>query len=140
MGPLTPMPAVFDTNVLIDHLSGVPAAAAAILAHPDRYISRITWIEVMVGANRPGQTPERLRAFLSGFGVIELDSAISEASVAIRQTHKVKLPDAVVYATARSRGLPLLTLNTNDFPAGTPGVVIPYTVPPSQPIGRKLAL
>ena len=138
MGSLTPMPAVFDTNILIDHLSGVPTASATILAYPERYISRITWIEVMVGSNRPGQTSAGLRTFLSGFDVIELDSVISEDSVAIRQSHKVKLPDAIVYATARSRSLPLLTLNTKDFPAGTPGVVVPYTPVPTPPTGRKL--
>jgi len=131
------MPAVFDTNILIDHLSGIPAASAAILAHPERYISRITWIEAMAGSTCTGQTSAGLRTFLSGFGVIELDSAISEDSVTIRQTHKVKLPDAIVYATARSRNL---TLNTKDFPASTPGVVVPYTSPPMPSRGRRLIL
>ena len=122
------MAAVFDTNILIDHLSGLPAASATLLAHPERDISRITWIDVMVGSNRPGQTPADMRAFLRGFRVIELDPAISEDSVSVRQAHKVKLPDAIIFATARRRGLPLMTRNTKDFPAGTPGVVVPYAL------------
>ena len=128
------MAAVFDTNILIDHLSGIPAASSTILAHSDRFISRITWIEVMVGSNRPGQSLAEVRAFLTGFRIIELDDAIAEESVAVRQNHKVKLPDAIIFATARRCGIPLMTRNTKDFPSGAPGIVIPYAVqrrPPS---------
>jgi hypothetical protein len=134
------MAAVFDTNILIDHLSGIPAASATLLAHAERYISRITWIEVMVGTNRPGRSPSEVRTFLDGFRVIELDAAIAEESVTIRQSHGVKVPDAIIFATARRRTLPLVTRNTKDFPATLPGVVIPYDVPAphSRPTRRIL--
>lgn len=123
------MAAVFDTNILVDHLSGIQAASSTIMAHAERYISRITWIEVMVGSNRPGQTPTGLREFLTGFRIIELDETISEESVIVRQSHRMKLPDAIIFASARHLGLPLMTRNTKDFPTGTPGIVIPYPAP-----------
>ncbi len=134
------MAAVFDTNILIDHLSGIPAASSTLMAHAERYISRITWIEILDGANRPGQTPAEMRELHTGLRIIELDDAISEESVLVRQSHKVKLPDAIIFATARRRGLPLMTRNTKDFPSGTPGVVIPYAlpIPPTQSAGRKI--
>jgi predicted nucleic acid-binding protein len=40
----------------------------------------------------------------------------------------MKLPDAVILATARTHGLPLLTRNTRDFPAGDPTILVPYTL------------
>ena len=42
--------ALFDTNILIDYLNAVPQARAELSLHPDKAISIITWMEVMVGA------------------------------------------------------------------------------------------
>jgi hypothetical protein len=40
----------------------------------------------------------------------------------------MKLPDAIIQATAEGAGRVLITRNTRDFPASTPGVRIPYTL------------
>jgi predicted nucleic acid-binding protein len=41
--------ALFDTNVLIDYLSGVKAAKAELAKYSDKAISMITWMEIQVG-------------------------------------------------------------------------------------------
>jgi predicted nucleic acid-binding protein len=36
--------------------------------------------------------------------------------------------DAIILATAQSRGRVLITRNTKDFPAEMPGIRVPYTL------------
>ncbi len=43
----------------------------------------------------------------------------------VRKTTRLKLPDAIIYSTALAMGRTLLTLNSRDFPPGTPSVLIP---------------
>jgi toxin FitB len=40
-----------------------------------------------------------------------LDEAIESHTVALRRQHKIKLPDAIIAATAASRGLVLLSMD-----------------------------
>jgi len=45
-----------------------------------------------------------------------------------RRERKVKLPDAIILATAELEGRLLVTRNTKDFPSDDPGVRVPYTL------------
>jgi predicted nucleic acid-binding protein len=118
--------ALFDTNILIDHLNALPQARKEIERFEDRAVSIITWMEVMVGAN--ADLVEPTRRFLEGFEVIALDDGIADRAVALRRAHRIKLPDAVIWATAQTAGRLLVTRNTKDFPAGDPGIREPYTL------------
>ena len=62
---------------------------------------------------------------LSVFEVIDISKDIAEKSVQIRQEHGMKLPDAIILATAQVHQRSLLTRNTKDF-SGISGVVTPY--------------
>ena len=44
------MNAVFDTNIVIDALNGVPDADTEYARYKRVFISRVTWMEVLVGA------------------------------------------------------------------------------------------
>jgi hypothetical protein len=117
--------ALFDTNILIDHLNKVAAARNEINRYADRFISTITWIEVLVGATPA--TEAATRAYLDQFfSVVPLNDAVADRAVALRRQHGLKLPDAVIWASAQVHGLLLVTRNTKDFPASEPGVRIPY--------------
>ena len=118
--------ALFDTNILIDFLHGAPAAQSEIARVPDRAISTITWIEVMVGAIP--KNIEATRAFLHTFRQLPVTPEVAERAVTLRQQQRIKLPDAIILATAQVHGRLLITRNTRDFPAGTPGVHAPYTL------------
>ncbi len=118
--------ALFDTNILIDHLNAIPQARKEIERFEDRAVSIITWMEVMIGAN--ADLVEPTRRFLEGFKVIALDDGIADRAVALRRAHRIKLPDAVIWATAQTAGRLLVTRNTRDFPAGDPGIREPYTL------------
>lgn len=116
--------ALFDTNILIDYLNATPAAKAELDRYQDKGISVITWMEVMVGATTKLQASTR--AFLAGFQHVGLDDAVADRAVQLRKTHKMKLPDAIVWASAQVHAMLLVTRNTRDFPADDPGIRIPY--------------
>jgi predicted nucleic acid-binding protein len=118
--------ALFDTNILIDHLNAFPQARAEIERYEDRAISIITWMEVMVGAD--GDVAEPTRRFLEGFTVVELDDGVAERAVNLRRAHRIKLPDAVTWASAQMAGRLLVTRNTRDFPVDDPGIREPYSI------------
>ena len=121
------MRALFDTNILIDYLSGIAAAREEVARHDDASISIITWMEVLVGASDERETA-RLKWFLSGFQRVAIDDSVSELAVAIRRKHRIRLPDAIIWASARSIGGLLVTRNTKDFPPDDPGVRVPYSI------------
>lgn len=118
--------AVFDTNILIDYLNGIADARDELDRYADRAISVVTWMEVMVGTSPA--TEEATRDFLHGFVLIELDDDVAEEAIVLRKSHRIKLPDAIVWASARRRSALLVTRNGKDFPAGDPGIRMPYSV------------
>ena len=118
--------ALLDTNVLIDFLRGIPAAQAELARYDDPAISVITWMEVLAGA--PPALAQPTRDFLNGFRMIELDAEIAERAVAIRRDHRLKLPDAIIWASAQVHARLLVTRDTRGFPSDDPGVRLPYTV------------
>lgn len=120
------MKAVFDTNILIDFLRGRPEAKRELSRYDDKAISIVTWMEIMVGT--ASATDAGTRTFLAGFEMIELDEAIAEEAVNLRRQYRMKLPDAIVWASARRGGRLFVTRKTKDFPPGDPGVRLPYTL------------
>ncbi len=118
--------ALFDTNILIDYLRGIDQAREEIARYEDGAISVVTWMEVLVGASEGDEAPTH--AFLGSFTLVGLDEAIAEGAVRLRKVHGLKLPDAIVWASAQVDGRLLVTRNTKDFPASDPGVRSPYSV------------
>jgi predicted nucleic acid-binding protein len=115
---------LFDTNILIDYLRGIEAAKTEIARYNDPAISQITWMEVMVGAAPADDAPTR--AFLSRFAVLGVDVSVAEEAVRLRRGRGLRLPDAIIWATARSASRLLVTRNSRDFPPDDPGVREPY--------------
>jgi predicted nucleic acid-binding protein len=119
--------AVLDSDVLIDYLQGVPAAREELARYRRPLCSIIAFIEVLAGARTD---PERRAAetLLASLGRVELTEDVARRAVELRQSLRLKLPDAIVLASAEIEGCILVTRNTRDFPAGDPRVRFPYTV------------
>lgn len=116
--------AVFDTNILIDYLNGVEEAKKELQLYKIRLISVISQIEVLVGV---GDEEEKLvRSFLSSFEVRDVTGRIAEEAVRIRKSTRMKVPDAIVYATGREEGCLVVSRNTKDLKAEWPDVRVPY--------------
>lgn len=116
---------LFDSTIVIDYLNGVTAAREAIRAEPVARISLVTWIEVMAGA-RDSAGEEWTRRTLGRFVTLPITTAVAEEAVVLRRTRRLKLPDALIFATARNHGIILVTRNTRDFPEDDPGIRVPY--------------
>jgi len=104
---------IFDTNILI-YLSKYTLSLQKILSQPAK-ISVITKIEAL-GYKFENQEEHRLLVNICNeLPVISISEAITDATIDLRMNHKIKLPDAIIYATALVEGLPLLTNNIDDF-------------------------
>ncbi len=56
-----------------------------------------------------------IKGFISNFEIIPLDFSIAEIGGLLRSKYKIKLPDAIIAATAIYYNSPLLTFNIRDF-------------------------
>jgi predicted nucleic acid-binding protein len=119
----------FDANIIIDALAGFEPARTEIrraTSYGSRaWISRMVWVEVL--SKGPQASLREAEAFLSGFGVDELDAEIAARAAALRRERpRLKSPDAIILASALIRGRLLVTRNTKDFPVNMPGIRVPY--------------
>jgi predicted nucleic acid-binding protein len=119
----------FDANIVIDALAGYPPArseierAVGLGSRP--WISRMAWIEVLSKGHEA--VVRDALAFMGRFGLDEIDSEIAHRAAALRRERpRLKSPDAIILATAQTRGRVLVTRNTRDFPAQMPGIRVPY--------------
>lgn len=119
--------AVLDSDVLIDYLQGLPAAKEELARYRRACCSVITFMELLAGAKTE---VERLaaEALLSTLVRVELTEPVARRAVELRQTLRLKLPDAVVLASAELESCILVTRNTRDFPRDDPRVRFPYAL------------
>ena len=100
-----------DTDVFIDHLRGHRAFDPG----SDRvFYSVITRAELFAGRNTQDEVVALL---LAPFTEITLDRKIAERAGMLRRNASIALPDALIAATALSRGMTLMTRNIADFAA-----------------------
>ena len=125
MGPSLRVKALIDTNILIDNHAGIEAAAVELNRYDQMAISRVIWIEFLVGAQTPKMRSER-ELIAGSFELLEVTPTVALEAVNIRQTTRLKLPDAIILATARVHGLLFVTRNARDFPRRDPDIRIPY--------------
>lgn len=99
-----------DTDVCIDHLAGVRRLPRS----PGRLAySVITRAELVAGAD--GDEPS-VRRLLAGMDEIPVDRRIADrAGLLRRQVPSLRLPDALIAASALVHGIALATRNQRDF-------------------------
>ena len=116
--------ALVDSNIVIDWLRGVPAAAKELGNYRRVCASIITRIEVLAGV-APAQR-ERVARLIAPIEFLPLDVETADLAAAIRHERRIKVPDAIIQATAQRHQLMLVTRNAKDFPPSLAGVRIPY--------------
>lgn len=119
------MKALLDTNILIDYLNGIEAAREEIGRYDHPLISPITWMEVMIGVGADEEAA--VRAFLARFTQVAINEAVAEKAVTIRRENRLRLPDAIIWASAQCENALLVSRNSKDFPPDAPGVRVPYS-------------
>jgi predicted nucleic acid-binding protein len=119
--------AVFDTCILVDYLRGIEAARAVIDACEERpAISIVTRIELLVGA--PESAERATHALLTRFILLPLDDTTANRTILIRRDRRLKLPDAIILATAEISGRLLITRDEKGFGKSSASIHIPYRI------------
>ena len=110
---------LIDTCTVIKYLDEIlpPEAISFMdsLVDNDSKVSFITKIELLVW-NPPIVEDIKVREeFLAGSEIHYINDEIINVAIQIRKTTHIKLPDAVIAATAIHSGYVLLSTNDNDF-------------------------
>lgn len=107
---------LIDTNSVIDYLDNkLPTKANEIFEGTTSKISVITRIELL---SWPGATKTQtniLLNFIDESELYHLEESVILKTIEIRKKYKVKLPDAIIAATAIVNNFSIITRNTNDF-------------------------
>ena len=106
---------VFDTNALINFFNGLPTLKSFSNAHIS--LSIVSIIEFLSFPKIDETQAILLYEFLKEIQVIDLDlsnKALTEIIISTRKTYGLKLPDAIIAATALYLNATLVT-NDNDF-------------------------
>jgi predicted nucleic acid-binding protein len=109
---------LIDTNVVVDYLGrklpeeGMLLMDDVIDAVPN--VSVITKIEVL-GFNTPDEYYDLLVSFMGDAFIFDLSEGVINECINLRRLYKIKLPDAIIAATAIYHNLILITRNVKDF-------------------------
>lgn len=119
---------IFDTNILI-YLSKYLLSPQKILTQQAK-ISVITKIEALGYQFKNIDELSLLVGLCHELPVVPLSDIIAEETINLRKNNRIKLPDAIIYATALVEGLPLLTNNISDFKSlnGNVKLIDPFTL------------
>lgn len=100
--------ALLDSDVLIDHLRG---------ARELRLDSRLAYSSVTRAELFAGTDSGRDAVAVALAPMIELpvDRSVAERAGSVRRQAGIRLPDALIAATALVHGLPVITRNRRDF-------------------------
>ena len=121
------MKAIIDSDVLIDFLQGIGEAKQEIDRYSSPLYSIISWMEIMCAA-QTNKERESAEALFSSMKRVDLSQIIAKKAVEERKQQGLKLPDAIVLASADIEGCILVTRNTKDFDENDPRVRFPYSL------------
>lgn len=110
---------LIDTNIIIYLLDGVlPDFSLAYLAkiiETESNISVVTQMEVLGYSFESISDENQTNDFINKCVVLPLDFNVVQTVIKLRKKNKLKLPDAIIAATAIVHNLTLITRNENDF-------------------------
>ncbi|MEO6000529.1 MAG: type II toxin-antitoxin system VapC family toxin [Chitinophagaceae bacterium] len=111
---------LWDTNIAIYYLQQqFPTAAEKFIDdilkdyHP--IISAITEIELLCWKTATDNDLKVLSNFINASIIIELEKSIKQKTAEIRKVYNIKLPDAIIAATALIYNLSSISRNVSDF-------------------------
>jgi predicted nucleic acid-binding protein len=107
---------LIDTNVIVDYLGNkLPLAGASFIDNLPVVISVITRIEILGWYNATSEQLAKLQPFIQNAFIYSLTERHIEHTILLRQKHRIKLPDAIIAATAIVEQLTLISRNSDDF-------------------------
>ena len=101
---------VVDTNVQIYLLEG-KRNVEVYLKNNFIFISVITEIELLGWFNISDIDKKIIYSLLKSVTIVDVSQQIKEIAISLKQQHKIKLPDAIIAATAINLGFPIISFD-----------------------------
>ena len=110
---------MIDTNAVIQLLGGnLPSSGSQwlqnIINQNDHCLSVINQIELL-GFNGSPAEMAILNSFIQISAILPLNDTIAQETIRLRKAYRIKLPDAIIAATALVHNCILVTNNISDF-------------------------
>ena len=102
------MKAVLDTNAVIYLQKGMLAEP---LPRGHYFISVITEMELLSFHGLSEEQKQWLHRFIDTIGLIGLENNVKSRAIELRKEYRLKIPDAIIAASAIEDGLQLVTLD-----------------------------
>ena len=99
---------LIDTNIAIALLNG-DEQIATLFDGKDVRISFITELELLCKPGMNVSEKKNIQAFIDDCTVLEINPSIKEVTISVKQSGKMKLPDAIIAATSIFWNLPFFT-------------------------------
>ncbi|MBC8385378.1 MAG: type II toxin-antitoxin system VapC family toxin [Candidatus Cloacimonetes bacterium] len=107
--------ALLDSNIVIYLSKNILNFDTLASKYEEFYISIITYMEVLGYKFKTQDEKIIISELFAQFEIINIDLSIADTVISIRNNHKIKLPDAIILATAKNSDCDLITRNISDF-------------------------
>ena len=102
-----------DTNIIIYVSKGILSLDDFL--NDELFISSISYMEAYGFPFQDKQEEKEIVKFCTMFNRFSITEEVEKRTILIRKSHKIKLPDAIIAATAIVHNLILVTRNDSDF-------------------------
>lgn len=108
---------VLDSNVIIFGSKDMIDIEKVVSMYDKQYVSIISYMEVYAFDFNESEEKRSLDKIFGNLQIVETSKDIADIAIIYRKskTKKIKLPDAIIIATAKHLGADLLTNNLSDF-------------------------
>ena len=106
---------LFDSNIIIYLSKGELKLQSFTRENDLPFLSVISYMEVMSYSFKSKKEQTFIDNFCSDSNLIHLENPIIERGIELRKNYHIKLPDAIIAATALVNKFTLVTRNISDF-------------------------
>ncbi len=100
---------LFDTNIVIELINNNKINFSKEQLEINFLISIITELELLSSGNLTGAEENAIKELLSSIYIINIDEEVKEKTITLRKKYNLKLPDAIIGASAIAQEIPLVS-------------------------------
>jgi hypothetical protein len=120
------MKALLDSNIIIHLAQGKIDFDSFADDYDELCISVITYMEVLGHRFQDDNYKQKIESLLNLFTRLDITEVVVKEVIAIRQRFSIKLPDAIILATARITKCEFISNNDKDFSGEIKVKTIPF--------------